>query len=186
MATEEAEVAAETAEAAKPAGGGIAKTAGMVAGLFVLMIVSQLVTPILGCKFMSGVMPGCPAHEAPKSTDGKPAAKPAKSKEPPQYLAFDPPLVVSFQDQSTMRFLQVTVEVMGRSEETLAAVKTHMPVIRNNLLMMLGGRNMQQLTDREGKEKLRQEALAEVQRILKENTGKPGVEDLYFTSFVVQ
>ena len=26
----------------------------------------------------------------------------------------------------------------------------------------------------------------EVQRILKENTGKPGVEDLYFTSFVVQ
>jgi flagellar FliL protein len=185
MATEEAEVAAETAEAAKPASGGIAKTAGMVAGLFVLMIVSQLVTPILGCKFMSGVMPGCPVHEAPKGADVKPG-KPAKSKEPPQYLAFDPPLVVSFQDQSTMRFLQVTVEVMGRSEETLAAVKTHMPVIRNNLLMMLGGRNMQQLTERDGKEKLRQDALAEVQRILKENTGKPGVEDLYFTSFVVQ
>jgi flagellar FliL protein len=185
MATEEAEVAAETAETAKSASGGIAKTAGMVAGLFVLMVVSQLVTPILGCKFMSGVMPGCPAHEAPKGADAKPA-KPAKSKEPPQYLAFDPPLVVSFQDQSTMRFLQVTVEVMGRSEETLAAVKTHMPVIRNNLLMMLGGRNMQQLTERDGKEKLRQDALAEVQRILKENTGKPGVEDLYFTSFVVQ
>jgi flagellar FliL protein len=185
MATEEAEVTAEAAAGAKPAGGGIAKTAGMVAGLFVLMIVSQLVTPILGCKFMAGVMPGCPAHEAPKAADGKPA-KPEKTKEPPQYLAFDPPLVVSFQDQSTMRFLQVTVEVMARNEETLTAVKTHMPVIRNNLLMMLGGRNMQQLTDRDSKEKLRKDALAEVQRILKENTGKPGVEELYFTSFVVQ
>jgi flagellar FliL protein len=184
MATEEAEVAAAT-ESAKPAGGGIAKTAGIVAGLFLLMTVSQLVTPILGCKFMSGVMPGCPVHEVPKGKDGKPA-KPEKPKEPPQYMAFDPPMVVSFQDQGTMRFLQVTVEVMGRNEETMAAVKTHMPVIRNNLLMMFGGRNMQQLTDREGKEKLRQEALVEVQRIIKENTGKPGVEDLYFTSFVVQ
>ena len=158
MATEEAEVA-EATEAAKPAAGGsIAKTAGIVVGLFLLMIVSQLLTPILGCKFMSGVMPGCPVHEVAKAKDGKPA-KPEKSKEPPQYLAFDPPMVVSFQDQGTMRFLQVTVEVMGRNEETMVAVKTHMPVIRNNLLMMLGGRNMQQLTDREGKEKLRQEAL---------------------------
>jgi flagellar protein FliL len=184
MATEEAEVAAAT-ETAKASGGGIAKTAGMVVGLFVLMILSQLITPILGCKLMSGVMPGCPVHEEPKGKDGKPA-KSEKSKEPPQYLAFDPPLVVSFQDQGTMRFLQVTVEVMGRNEETLTAVKTHMPVLRNNLLMMLGGRTMQQLTDRDSKEKLRQESLAEVQRILKENTGKPGVEDLYFTSFVVQ
>jgi flagellar FliL protein len=184
MAIEEAEVA-EATEAAKPGAGGIAKAAGMVVGLFVLMIVSQLITPVIGCKFLSGVTPGCPVHELPKGKDAKPA-KSEKPKEPPQYLAFDPPLVVSFQDQGTMRFLQVTVEVMGRNEETIAAVKTHMPVIRNNLLMMLGGRNMQQLTDRDSKEKLRQESLAEVQRILKENTGKPGVEDLYFTSFVVQ
>lgn len=184
MATEEAEVAEATA-AVKPGKGGIAKTAGIVVGLFVLMVVSQLITPVIGCKFMASAMPGCPVHEVPKGKDGKPA-KAEKSKDPPQYLAFDPPLVVSFQDQATMRFLQVTVEVMGRNEETIAAVKTHMPVIRNNLLMMLGGRNMQQLTDRDSKEKLRQEALVEVQRILKENTGKPGVEDLYFTSFVVQ
>jgi flagellar FliL protein len=62
-----------------------------------------------------------------------------------------------------------------------------MPVIRNNLLMMFGGQTLATLTNRDEKEKLRAAALAEVQRILAANAvGAPGVEDLYFTSFVVQ
>jgi flagellar FliL protein len=75
---------------------------------------------------------------------------------------------------------------MGRDEETMKSVEAHMPVIRNNLLMLLGGKSVADLTSRDGKEALRQESLGEVQKILKENTGKPGIEDLYFTSFVVQ
>jgi flagellar FliL protein len=182
MATEEADVAA-TAAPARPSGG-LGKTIGLGVGLFLMMILSQLLTSVLGCKVMPALLPGCPAPhvEVAAAKDGKPA----KPKEPPLYFAFDPPLVVSFQEQTTMRFLQITVEVMGRNEEMVAAVKTHMPVIRNNLLMLLGGRSIPDLTSREGKEQLRKDALAEVQKILKENTGKPGVEDLYFTSFVLQ
>jgi flagellar FliL protein len=40
--------------------------------------------------------------------------------------------------------------------------------------------------NRDGKEQLRQECLKEIQRILTKETGKPGVEDVLFTSFVVQ
>ena len=94
--------------------------------------------------------------------------------------------MVSFEDRSAIRFLQVTVEVMARDEESIIAVQTHTPVIPNDLLMLMGGRTLSDLTKTEGKESLRQAALVEVQRILTENTGKPGVEDLYFTSFVVQ
>ena len=75
---------------------------------------------------------------------------------------------------------------MARDEKVIADVETHMPVIRNNLLMMLGGQTVSSLTNREEKEKLRKQALAEVQKIMKANTGEAGVEDLYFTSFVVQ
>lgn len=188
MATEEAEVAAATAETKK--GGGLVRTIGVGLGLFLLVAAAQVTTAVVGCLVMPGLMPGCAAHDEDAQsagTDGKgKGGKEAKPKPPPQYLAFDPPLVVSFQEQSTMRFLQVTVQVMGRDEETMKSVETHMPVIRNNLLMLFGGKTIADLTSREGKEALRQEALAEVQKILKENTGKPGVEDLYFTSFVVQ
>ena len=96
--------------------------------------------------------------------------------------------------KGSIRFLQVTVELMSRDEHVIAALKTHMPVIRNNLLMLLGGQAIGSLTNREDKEKIRAQALAEVRKIVKENPPEdeddeehPGtVEDLYFTSFVVQ
>ena len=77
---------------------------------------------------------------------------------------------------------------MARNQEAIEAVQAHMPVIRNNLLMLMGGRTLTDLTSREGKEALRAEALEEVQRILADNANLEGsgVEELYFTSFVVQ
>jgi len=181
MAAEETEVAEATA-GAQGRGGGIARTAGIAVGLFVLMLASQLVGPIIGCKLLPGMMPGCGMEEmAGESAGEKPAPK-----GPPQYLALEPPLVVSFEDREAIRFLQVTVEVMARDEQAIEAVTTHTPVIRNNLLMLMGGKTVSELTSREGKEALRQESLAEVQRILDETSEGPGIEDLYFTSFVVQ
>lgn len=185
MATEEAEVAQATQEATR--GGGIGRTIGLGAGMFFLVVAAQFVTGIVGCKLLPGLMPGCTAHEEPAGKAGAAKGKAkAEPKAPPIYHAFDPPLVVSFQEQGSMRFLQVTVEVMGRNEETIKAVQTHMPVIRNNLLNIFASHGFADLISRDGKEAMRKECLTEVQRILKENTGKQGVEDLYFTSFVVQ
>jgi len=180
MASEEAEVAAAPPQAAR---GSMGKTLGMAAGLFVLVVLAQLVTGIVGCRLFPGLVPGCSSGPPPVA-DGGAARKAPKA--PPIYQAFDPPLVVSFQEQGSMRFLQVTVEVMGREEAAIKAVETHMPVIRNNLLNIFAGHSFADLVSRDGKETMRKECLAEVQRILKENTGKPGIEDLYFTSFVVQ
>jgi flagellar FliL protein len=178
MAAQETEVVQAPAEAGK---GGIVKALGIAVGLFALMLASQLIGPLLACKFMPGLMPGC--GEVAEVTG---EATPDKDKGPPQYLALEPPLVVSFEDRNAIRFLQVTVEVMARQEEVMEAVATHTPVIRNNLLMLMGGKTVTDLTSREGKEALRQEALVEVQRILTTYTGESGIEDLYFTSFVVQ
>jgi flagellar FliL protein len=182
MASEETEGTPAPETAAK-ASGGLLKAVGITIGLFIMMLASQLAGPIIGCRLFGAAMPGCPAPEVAMGADGKPVEKP---KAPPVYLPLDPPLVASFQDGGQIRFLQVAVELMARDEEAIEQVKTHMPVVRNNLLMMLGGETLTTLTSRDGKEALRTRALAEVQRILTENTGKPGVEDLYFTSFVVQ
>ncbi|MDJ0927117.1 MAG: flagellar basal body-associated FliL family protein [Gammaproteobacteria bacterium] len=178
MAAEDTEVAQAT-EA--PAKGGIVKTLGIAVGLFILMLASQLIGPIMACKILPDMMPGCGG--APTLTEE--TAKPEKDLGPPQYLALDPALVVSFEDQNAIRFLQVTVEVMAREEAAIEAVTTHTPVIRNNLLMLMGGKTLTDLTSRDGKEQLRQDALTEVQAILSK-FGDATIEDLYFTSFVVQ
>jgi len=193
MATEET-AAAEPAAAAPAAvakNSSLLKAVGTVIGLFLMLLTTQLAAPILGCKLLNSMTPNCPAPIVEVEKKGKRAEKP---KGPPLYLPMDPPLVVSLEDKGAIRFLQVTVELMSRDEHVITALQTHMPVIRNNLLMLLGGQPIGSLTSREDKEAIRKSALAEVQKILKANPiaeededEAPGaVEDLYFTSFVVQ
>ena len=101
------------------------------------------------------------------------------------YYAIDPPLVVNFEDGSVVRFLQITMEVMAHDQKAIDSVQRNLPVIRNNLLLLMSNRNYQSLMSREGKEKLREEALAEVRAVQKKQGGGD-VDDLLFTSFVVQ
>ncbi len=101
------------------------------------------------------------------------------------YYAIDPPLVVNFEDGSVVRFLQISMEVMAHDQKAIDSVQKNIPMIRNNLLLLMSNRNYQSMMSREGKEKLRAEALAEI-RAVQKKVGGPDVEDLLFTSFVVQ
>jgi flagellar FliL protein len=101
------------------------------------------------------------------------------------YFAIDPPLVVNFEEGSAVRFLQITMELMAHDQKALDSVAKNVPLIRNNLLLLMSNRDYQTLMSREGKEKLRQEALAEVRAVQKKEGGLD-IDDLLFTSFVVQ
>jgi flagellar FliL protein len=123
-----------------------------------------------------------------KDTKDAKDKKPAKAdKGPAIYQTLDPAFVVNFNDvDGTMRFLQISMEVSTRDADVIEAIKTHMPVIRNNLVILFSSQTVQSLSTREGKEKLRADALAEVQQVMKDNIKKPGVEAVYFTNFVMQ
>ena len=190
MATEEtvgADEAAPATAGAAAKSSSLLKAVGTVIGLFLMLLVTQLAAPILGCKLLNSMTPNCPAPPVEIAKAEK-AAEEAKG--PPLYLPLDPPLVASIEDKGAIRFLQVTVEIMSRDEHVIANLKNNMPIIRNNLLMLLGGQPIPALVNRDDKEKLRHEALVEVQKIMAANPGDdkhPGkVEDIYFTSFVVQ
>ncbi len=157
-------------------------------GKIIIIIVSILVLAgggagayfYFGKKHESGA--GTNAGEG-KSEDGKDAGKP---KAAPIYYAFDPAFVVNFQDNSAIRFLQVTIEVMSRDPLSIEAVKTHMPVVRNNLVLLFSNQSPENITSREGKEKIRSDALKEIQKVMTEQTGSPSIEAVYFTGFVMQ
>lgn len=101
------------------------------------------------------------------------------------YYAIDPPLVVNFEDGSVVRFLQISMEIMAHDQKAIDSVQKNIPLIRNNLLLLMSNRNYQSLMSRDGKEKLRAEALAEVNAAQKKQGGD-AVDDVLFTSFVVQ
>jgi flagellar FliL protein len=124
-----------------------------------------------------------------KGGHGKPgaaaAAEAAKAK-PAVYLQMDPAFVVNFQDENALRFLQIGVNVMSHDPEAIAAAKEADPEIRNALLMLFSAQDVKSLSDVKGKQKLQAAALAEIQRVLKEKIGRPGVDAVYFTSFIMQ
>ena len=106
--------------------------------------------------------------------------------QPAIYTPLDPPLVVSFADDDGTRFLQLTLQAMARNEHAIDGIKQHAPAIRNAFLFLLSARNIDELMTLPGKESLRAEMTAKAQEILEANTGEPGLEELYFTSFVIQ
>ena len=77
-----------------------------------------------------------------KKGDDKQTSEEGHEKEEPklpaQYLKFDPPFVVNFENRGMMRFLQVSIEVMTRDNATADLLKQHDPKLRNDLLMLLG------------------------------------------------
>lgn len=108
-----------------------------------------------------------------------------KLKDPPNYLPLDPAFVVNL-EADDMHFLQVQVQLMTRDAHALETLRLHEPRIRNALMMLFSQQHPADIASREGKEKLQATVLAEVQKILTEETGKPLVEGAYFTSFVMQ
>ena len=133
--------------------------------------------PMLKLGKDGNITPVVPVAVAGKGEEG--AAKAAL------YYAIDPPLVVNFEDGSVVRFLQITMEIMAHDQKVIDSVQKNIPLIRNNLLLLMSNRNYQTLMSRDGKEKLRAEALAEVNAVQKKE-GAEGVDDILFTSFVVQ
>ena len=169
--------------------GGILTTLVNAVGIFALTLCA-----VVAGGFINGNLHPPPDLQLDK--DGKitaiaPAAaanrhdEKAGTGKPAVYYAIDPPLVVNFEDGSAVRFLQISMEIMAHDEKAIDSVQKNNPVIRNNLLLLMSNRNYQSLMSREGKEKLRQEALTEIRAVQKKE-GSPDVDDLLFTSFVVQ
>jgi len=102
------------------------------------------------------------------------------------YFSLDPPFIVNFTGKSRARFLQVSIEGLTRDVKVKEDITKHFPQVRNNLVLLLSGQTYEELNTPEGKTALRKQVLKEVQKVLEAETGKEGVEDVYFTSFVMQ
>ncbi|NOX91794.1 MAG: hypothetical protein GXP18_04895 [Gammaproteobacteria bacterium] len=167
--------------------------------LFGVLPLMTMIVLVVATLFFAGVLSGGGDHaadtvaEGSENSDGEDAdyEEGGDGEEggeilPAIYLPIDPAFVVNFASQGKARFLQVTVEVMTRDPLMPDQIKLHMPVIRNNLMLLFSSQSYDGVSTLEGKEALREEALEVVQQILEEETGDPGVEAVYFTSFVMQ
>lgn len=154
--------------------GGIVKKL-MFAGIGLVLVGAGV---FAGMTFLGGDAP---------AEDGEVAEEAAPESGPAIYTSLHPPLVVNFKDTAgDSHFMQITMEVMARDQNVINSVREHVAVIRNNLILLYSGVIYDEITTRAGKEKMLADGLAEVQNVMTEQIGEPGVEAVYFTSLVIQ
>lgn len=152
--------------------------------LLIVLIVLVLVVGGVGAAWylLSGDKPA--GEEG--AQEGETAEQVEAQPQPAHYLKLEPEFVVNFEDPGKARYLQVEIQLMARDPEILEQVKTHMPVIRSELLILLSEQTFEELSTREGKLKLRDEVLKTVNGILQPAEGEAGIEQVYFTSLIMQ
>ena len=105
---------------------------------------------------------------------------------PAIYLPLKPAFVVNYGGKGHLRYLKTELSVRLASTDAANSVRHHMPWIRNNLVMLFARQTEETINSQDGREQLRQDALAEIRKVVKEEDAMDGVIDVYFNTFIVQ
>lgn len=105
---------------------------------------------------------------------------------PALYEPMAPAFVVNFNANGRQRYMQVSVTLQARDPADLKALMVHIPVIRNNLVMLFSGQAFDDLATPVGQEILRQKTTASVQEVAQKELGKVVIDQALFTNFVLQ
>ncbi len=105
-----------------------------------------------------------------------------------KYHELKPSFVANFggTTEKRLKFIKADVTVRAFSDEAITAVINHDALVRHQVVMMLSAQSEASLATSEGQEALRLGLLEKVKVALKEETGEEQIDDLLFTSFVVQ
>jgi flagellar FliL protein len=155
--------------------------------LFIVLAIALVGLSIGGTLLALKLLDPVPEVELKLDADGNPITEIIDEiKGPAIYFPLRPALIVNYNVKGRQRFLQIEISIMTRDKEVVKAVERHMPMIRNNLIILFSGQTYDELQTDEGRQLLKQDSLKELQKIMKKEIGKPGIEKILFTNFVMQ
>ena len=102
------------------------------------------------------------------------------------YVDLKPTFVVNYGGVGKLRYLKTSITLRVETGEGQTHIRRHMPYLRHKVVMLLSGASDEDMSSMEGRELLRQNALAAVREALVAEEGVQFVTDLLFSSFIVQ
>lgn len=102
------------------------------------------------------------------------------------YVGMPRPFVFIVPGDARERTVQIKVQLMVRGEDNEELAKRHIPLIEGTLHQVFSSSTAEELKTVEGKAKLRELALREVRAAMERVVGKGLVEQVLFTSMVMQ
>ncbi len=105
---------------------------------------------------------------------------------PASYVNISQPFLFSVADKKRDRLVQIKVQLMVRGVANEDLARHHSPLIESIILSTLGAATADQLKSPQGRSQLKDQATENIQASLTELVGKPVVEQVLFTDFVIQ
>ncbi|ASK20969.1 MULTISPECIES: flagellar basal body-associated protein FliL [Halomonadaceae] len=104
----------------------------------------------------------------------------------PVFTRIDPFTVNLADDRYGSRLLYTGITLRVGDEQSKAIIEEHMPQVRSRLLILLSGKQANELTSTEGKEALAQAIINRLSVPLTENQPPLDLREVLFTEFIVQ
>ena len=102
------------------------------------------------------------------------------------FIPLNPPIIVNIMDGERIRHMQVIIEIKLVVPSNSDNIDLHKGPIRHELILLLSSQDAGTISSAFGKEQLRKDALAAIQKVMQELEEDPIVESLYFTNFIIQ
>jgi flagellar FliL protein len=102
------------------------------------------------------------------------------------YVDLIPAFVVNYGGVGKLRYLKTSITLRVDAGVGQTHIRRHMPYLRHKIVMLLSSASDEDMSSMEGRELLRQNALAAVREVLMAEEGEQHVTDLLFSSFIVQ
>jgi flagellar FliL protein len=105
-----------------------------------------------------------------------------------KYVTLQPAFVTNYgvTKSGRLTYLKADVTLKVADPEAEAAVKYHTPALRNALVLLFSRQEDSAVSSSEGREQIRKAALTQLRDIMQTEEGKPVIDDLVFSNFVVQ
>ena len=83
-------------------------------------------------------------------------------------------------------YLQTNIQLLVASPEVQAKIKARMPEVRHAMIQLLSSKTSEELSQPDGKKKLAEEVLKEVNGVLGVKKKSKGVKKVLFDAFIIQ
>ncbi len=105
---------------------------------------------------------------------------------PIAYVNLPQPFVFNVTGDSRDRLVQIKTQLMVRGAENEQLARYHSPLIESALLSTFASATVEQLRSPTGRVELRDRASEDIKAALNASIGKPVIEKVLFTDFVIQ
>ncbi|EOX3348484.1 flagellar basal body-associated protein FliL [Vibrio cholerae] len=150
-----------------------------------LIIIIAAVVLLAGGGGAAFFMMGSGGDEAATDAEQK-TEKVAAPTDPVSYVNIAQPFVFNVTGDAKDRLVQIKVQLMVRGSQNESLARYHSPLVESSLLATFASATVEQLRTPNGRIELRDKATDDIKAALNQAVGKPVIEKVLFTDFVMQ